>query len=179
MSAERDPKQHAGSLRLLIALVTLGLAFYWFGRRSSGPEAGAPAKDFSLVVVAGTSGRVSLADLRGRPALIEVVASWCGVCRRAAPVLAAAAQAPRQREVRFLAVSVDDDPSVARALAREWHIPYDVAHDDGSFARSYGVSLLPTFVLIDAAGTVRQVATGAPSPESVERWLSEVGAGRR
>ncbi|MBI3201471.1 MAG: TlpA family protein disulfide reductase [Myxococcales bacterium] len=178
MSAEQAPKQSAGSLRLLVALVALGLAVYWFGRRSTGPETGAPAKDFALTVVAGQVPRVTLADLHGRPALIEVVASWCGVCRRAAPTLAAAARAPRKREVRFLAVSVDDDPNAARALARDWQIPYDVAHDDGSFARSYGISLLPTLVLIDETGRVRHVATGAPSPAAVERWLGDVGAER-
>lgn len=38
--------QERGSLRLLILLVALGVGVYWFARRSSGPETGAPAADF-------------------------------------------------------------------------------------------------------------------------------------
>ncbi|MBK8996369.1 MAG: TlpA family protein disulfide reductase [Myxococcales bacterium] len=170
--------QEKGSLRLLILLVALGVGVYWFARRSSGPETGTLAADFSLPVVSGGVERVQLSELRGRPVLVEVVASWCGVCRRAAPTLAAAAKAPRQREVRFLAVSVDEERADAAALAKKWDIPYDVAHDDGRFARSYRIDLLPTFVLIDAEGRIRKVSTGAPKPADVERWLAEVGAER-
>lgn len=170
--------QKSGSLRLLVLLVALGVGLYWFGRRSSGPEEGALANDFVLPVVSGGAERVQLSELRGRPVLVEVVASWCGVCRRAAPTLAAASRAPRQREVRFLAISLDDDRADASALAKKWDIPYDVAHDDGRFARSYGIKLLPTFVLIDAEGRVRHVSTGAPRPADLERWLADVGAAR-
>lgn len=177
MSAAPGPKK-SGSLRLLVLLVALGVGWLWFGRRTSGPEEGALANDFSLPLVSGGAERVQLSELRGRPVLVEVVASWCGVCRRAAPTLAAASLVPRKREVRFLAVSLDDDRDDAKELAKQWQIPYDVAHDDGRFARSYGITLLPTFVLIDAEGRIRHVSTGAPRPADVEGWLAEVGAER-
>jgi thiol-disulfide isomerase/thioredoxin len=171
-------KRPSGSLRLLVLLVALGVALYWFGRRTSGPEEGSVAHEFSLPLVSGAGERVQLSALKGTPVLVEVVASWCGVCRRAAPTVAAAARAPRKRDVRFLAVSLDEEPRAARALAQSWAIPYDVAHDDGRFAKSYGITILPTFVLIDAEGRIRRVSTGAPRETDVERWLAEVGAER-
>jgi thiol-disulfide isomerase/thioredoxin len=176
VTVPRGGSKSSSPLRLLALLVALGVLFAWFGRRSSGPDEGTPAADFSLPLVTGAGGRASLADFRGKPVLVDVVASWCGVCRRAAPVLAAASRVPRTREVAFLTVSLDEDREAARALAGAWEIPHAVAHGDGRFARSYGITLLPTFVLIDAEGRVRHVSTGAPRAADVERWLSEVGA---
>ena len=40
--------------------------------------------------------------------------------------------------------------------------------------RAYGVSLLPTFVLIDRDGTVKRVSSGVPSRRTLSRWLSEL-----
>lgn len=178
LTAKPAASKGSGSLRLLLMLVLLGLAVMWYGRRASGPETGIVAQDFSLPVVSGGDGQVVLSSLRGSPVLIEVVATWCGVCRRSAPTLAAASRLTRKRAVRFVAVSVDDQESDARLLARDWNIPYEVAHDDGHFAKSYGITLLPTFVVIDADGRIAHVSSGAPGPDDVEEWLAEVGAER-
>jgi cytochrome c biogenesis protein CcmG, thiol:disulfide interchange protein DsbE len=156
----------------------IALAMLLFPRRS-GPELGKPAKAFDLPLV-DRDGRVALADVKGQPVLLETFASWCSACRSSAPTLAAAAQASRARPVRFIGVSVDDSPEQARRVKDAWRIPYDVALDDGGrFSKDYGVRLLPTFVLIDAEGRVRRVATGKPSPSELEGWLAEVGAERR
>ena len=146
--------------------------------RRGGPDVGEPAKAFELPLV-DRDARFALAEVKGQPVLVEAFASWCSACRSAAPTLAAAAQATRARPVRFIGVSVDDSPEQARRAKEGWRIPYDVALDDGSFSRDYGVKLLPTFVLIDAEGRVRRVSTGRPSATELERWLADVGAERR
>ena len=78
--------------------------------------------------------------------------------------------------MRFLAVGVNDSPAAAAQAARSWGIPYDVAVDDGSFARSYQISRLPTILLVSAEGKVIHNATGGLSRDRLESWLSEVGA---
>ena len=69
---------------------------------------------------------------------------------------------------------VDDDPALAARTIKSWGIPYDVVLDDGSVSRSYKVEMLPTLVLIDEAGVVRRVSTGAPSRAQLEKWLTEL-----
>lgn len=168
--------QGKSSFRLFLLLVALGVGALLLGRRSSGPPKGEPAADFSLPVVSGTPGEFRLAEQRGTPVLVEVFASWCGVCRRTAPTVGRAAEQRRKRDVRFVGISVDDSAEEARRVAREWQIPYDVLHDTGQFARSYHVESLPTFVLIGDDGRVLEVNVGSLSEAKLERWMSEVGA---
>jgi cytochrome c biogenesis protein CcmG/thiol:disulfide interchange protein DsbE len=141
-------------------------------RRHSGPETGKPAAVFDLPLV-GSDGRFNLAERRGKPVLIEVFASWCGACRRAAPTLADAFEDHRGN-VDFVGVVVDDDPGAASRVKSEWGIPYDVAMDDGTVSRDYNVQLLPTIILVDQAGVVRRVTTGMPTRSQLEGWITEL-----
>ena len=59
-------------------------------------------------------------------------------------------------------------------MQQSWPIAYPVVVDDGRVSRGYGVSLLPTFVLIDRDGTIRRVSSGVPSRRTLSRWLSEL-----
>jgi cytochrome c biogenesis protein CcmG/thiol:disulfide interchange protein DsbE len=143
-----------------------------FVRHSSGPEEGSAAAAFDLPL-AGQDGRVSLAAQRGKPLLMEVVASWCGACKSGSPRLAEAWRAHQGEDVTFLAVSVDEDASAAERIKREWQLPFDVAIDDGSVSRGYGIKMLPTLIYIDANGTVRHSAAGVVSRSEIDRWLAE------
>lgn len=143
-----------------------------FVRHSSGPKEGSPAAAFDLPL-AGQDGRVSLAAQHGKPMLMEVFASWCSACKRSSPRLAEAWRAHHGEDVTFLAVSVDEDAAVASRIKSEWQLPFDVALDDGSVARGYGISMLPTLIYIDAQGTVRHSAAGTVSRSDIDSWLAE------
>ena len=106
------------------------------------------------------------------------MASWCRACRAAAPTLSAAARAQRQRDVHFVGISVDKDVNTAKAIRSQWGLSFDVAHDDGRFANTYEISVLPTVIVIDAEGQVRHVTAGAPREAQLERYLKSVGAAR-
>jgi thiol-disulfide isomerase/thioredoxin len=142
-------------------------------RGESGPRAGTPAKPFELPLAAG-DGHFSLAAHQGKPVLMEVFASWCGACERAAPMLDEVYRDATARGVVFVGVSVDADARAAERVKQSWPIPYPVAVDDGQVQKGYGVSMLPTFVLIDKDGTVKQVSSGVPSRRTLSRWLSEI-----
>lgn len=143
-----------------------------FVRHSSGPKEGSVAAAFDLPLV-GQAGRVSLAAQHGRPVLMEVFASWCGACKRSSPRLAEAFRAHQNEAVTFLAVSVDEDPAAAQHIKSDWQIPFDVAIDDGTVSRGYGISMLPTLIYIDGKGIVRHVAAGVASRSEIDDWLAE------
>ncbi|MEI9953413.1 MAG: TlpA disulfide reductase family protein [Pseudomonadota bacterium] len=143
-----------------------------FVRHSSGPKEGSSAAAFDLPL-AGQDGRVSLAAQHGKPVLMEVFASWCSACKRSSPRLAEAWRAHQGDDVTFLAVSVDEDPTAAARIKRDWQLPFDVALDDGSVSRGYGISMLPTLIYIDAKGIVRHAAAGVVSRSDIDSWLAE------
>ncbi len=142
-------------------------------RGGSGPKEGAAAASFALPLVSG-GGSFRLDEHRGKPVLMEVFASWCGACERAAPMVDDVYKEAAQQGVVFVGVSLDDDARSAERVKQSWPIAYPVVVDDGSVSRGYGVSLLPTFVLIDRDGTIKHVSSGVPSRRTLSRWLSEI-----
>ena len=161
------------------ALVALaGLLVVWQLKRcGGGPSEGAAAPAIDLPIVAAAAGeptRFSLASHENKPVLIEVFASWCGTCRRAAPSLARAHEKYGD-QLDFVGVSVDDDASLAAEAKQGWQIPYAVAHDDtGAFARAYRIRVLPTFVLLDREGKIAEVSAGLPSESRLDAWARRV-----
>src|SRR5690606_7426962 len=134
-----DPPSSRRYVRYALSALA-GALLFWLLRARGGPDEGGPAPAFDLPVVAAraaTATRVSLAEQRGKPLLIEVFAGWCGSCRRAAPVRASAHERYGS-DVEFLGISVDEQPEAAALAKQTWQIPYTVAHDGkGAFARSY------------------------------------------
>ena len=157
----------------LLYLAIAGLFAVLIARSGQGPKEGAKASTFSLPLV-GSAGRFALEQQRGRPVLMEVFASWCGACESAAPMLRDVHREAMQSGVVLVGVSIDQDERDAARMQRSWGIPYPVALDDGSVKRGYGVSLVPTFVLIDSDGTIKHVASGVPSRRTLSRWLAEL-----
>jgi peroxiredoxin len=155
---------YAAIAGLLIVLITRG---------GSGPREGSAAKSFQLPLASG-NGEFRLDEQRGKPVLMEVFASWCGACEHAAAMVDDVYRDAQKSGVVFVGISVDDDPVAARRVQQSWPISYPVAVDDGQVRRAYGVSLLPTFVLIDRDGTVKHVSSGVPSRRTLSRWLSEL-----
>lgn len=164
--------------RILLWVALAGAALIWLNSQRSGPPEGTVAPSFQLPLVAGGSGTISLAKLRGHPTVIEVFASWCGSCARSAPVLSEAARAKRKTKVNFLGVSTDQNAALARRAHQNWHLPYSVALDDGQFGQVYRISLLPTLLVIDRDGRIVHSASGITRTSTLERWLGELGAAR-
>ncbi|HEY4160204.1 MAG TPA: TlpA disulfide reductase family protein [Polyangiaceae bacterium] len=156
--------------------VLFGVALYLLAtelmRHASGPKEGTTAAKIDLPLATRPE-RFELAQMKGKAVLVEVFASWCSACRRSAPSLADAWRAHHDQNVTFLGVSVDENAAAARTIQADWGIPFDVAIDDGSVSRDYGIRMLPTLIYIDAQGVVRHTRTGIPSRAELESWLAE------
>jgi cytochrome c biogenesis protein CcmG, thiol:disulfide interchange protein DsbE len=158
------------ALYVLLAVV----AVKFVSRKLSGPSEGAAAASFELPLVNRPGEHFRLQDHAGKPVLMEVFASWCGACRRSAPALVESFRRHHGSGVEFVGVSVDSSSDDALRVKSDWSIPYDVALDDGRVSKSYGIEVLPTFVLIGKDGKVRHVSTGSASPADIDRWLGEL-----
>jgi cytochrome c biogenesis protein CcmG, thiol:disulfide interchange protein DsbE len=91
---------------------------------------------------------------RGRPAFIDVWASWCAPCRDEAPLLARLWREHR-RQIRFLGIDVEDARRDARRFARRFGLGYPSVFDrKAAMAEELGFSGLPTAYLIDRQGRI-------------------------
>src|SRR5207249_10262742 len=119
------------------------------------PKVGAQAPAFSLERLSGT-GDISLASLRGRTVVLNFFASWCGPCKREAPILEQLWQDDRARGLVVLGVDANDSRGDARRFVRKHDLTYPVVFDhDGRVAASrYAVSNLPVTYVLNPNGRV-------------------------
>jgi thiol-disulfide isomerase/thioredoxin len=102
----------------------------------------------------------SIDALRGRVVVLDFWATWCAPCRIVAPRLGALQTRYGAQGLSVLGVSTEDTQDVA-SFAQRLPMRYAVAVDKhAETTRSYGVASLPTIVVIDKRGVVRDVAIG-------------------
>jgi thiol-disulfide isomerase/thioredoxin len=94
-------------------------------------------------------------DLRGRPLVLNVWASWCVPCRKEMPAFQSVYQRARG-VVGFLGVDYLDEVDAARRLAADTGVTYPLAADPkGSEVAKFGVTALPTTLFLSADGVLR------------------------
>jgi thiol-disulfide isomerase/thioredoxin len=102
----------------------------------------------------------SISALRGRVILLDFWATWCAPCRVIVPKLSALQARYGAQGLSVLGVSTEEAAEVAM-FAQRTAMRYAVAVDRrAETTRSYGVVSLPTLVVIDKRGVVRDVAIG-------------------
>lgn len=117
-------------------------------------------------------GRVSLAELRGHPVVINFWASWCEPCKDEAPILAASAKA-HVGAVVFLGIDIQDFTSDARKFLERYRANYVSVRDASSKSYSnYGLTGIPETFYIDAEGRAVAHSLGGLSREELERGIS-------
>ena len=121
---------------------------------------GAFAATWKDVAVVAGSFPASIGAMRGRVVLLDFWATWCAPCRVAIPKLDALQARFGAQGLTVLGVSTEDAQDVA-AFVQRMGMRYGVASDKhGETTRSYGVTSLPTLIVIDKRGVVRDVAIG-------------------
>lgn len=119
-----------------------------------------PAPDFKLTTFDGAT--ISLADLRGKPVVINFWASWCPPCRIEAPLIERARRVYKNRGPVFLGVNIQDREEDALSYIREFDITYPNGPDPhGEIAIDYGVSGLPVTFFVTREGQILRRWVGA------------------
>lgn len=119
--------------------------------------------------------RVTLADLRGRPAAINFWASWCRPCREESPQLERLHRTLGGR-AGLVGVDYSDDAGSARSLIRELRLTYPNLRDpEGVVGERYGLVGLPTTAIIDSHGRLVQMLRGPQTAASVSAALRRAG----
>jgi cytochrome c biogenesis protein CcmG/thiol:disulfide interchange protein DsbE len=121
-------------------------------------------------------GRVSLAELRGHPVVLNFWASWCVPCKAEAPRLAAAAKA-HAGDVLFLGIDVQDFKSDARRFLTKYEANYVSVRDGGDSTYSaYGLTGLPETYYLDRPGRILAHSVGEVSKTELEQGIGLIAA---
>ncbi len=113
---------------------------------------------------------------RVQPELVELVfvARWCPPCQRAVAGLRGRARALGREGYRAGVIGVERRQTRERfvAWAEELGLRRRVVYDEGGrLERELGASMLPWFVVVDAAGRVRYSSSEPPDVETLREWL--------
>lgn len=135
------------------------------------PDAASLAPAFRLEALDGAT--VDLAELRGRPVIVDFWATWCAPCVFQIPVLNEFWEAHRGDGVAVLGVSVDTGGrDTVAEFAAEHDVQYPVLLGDESLAREYGAIGYPTLYVVGRDGRIDSVHTGIVSREELEEALA-------
>lgn len=140
------------------------------------PVTARPAPDFTLPLFDGTTLR--LADLRGRPVLVDFWASWCVPCREEAATLEQVWQSYQATDLLFIGVGVQDREVAARAFLDEFAITYPNGRDtDGKISIDYGLMGVPEKFLINRQGQIVRKLVGPVPAAVLAELLDELVSG--
>ena len=139
---------------------------------TSGDSTGRPAPQLPTQVLSGH--RVTLASLRGKPAVVNFWASWCGPCKKEAPQLEGLAKSLHGK-ASLVGVDWNDAADNARSFISENHWSYPVLRDGaGEVGNAYGLTGLPTTFVLDAKGDIAETLRGPQTASSIQSALSAV-----
>jgi len=113
-----------------------------------------PAPEFNLANRAG--GQTSLSALRGQVVMINFWASWCGPCRQEFPALDQIYSKYKPMGFTLVGINVETEKADAERFLGKTPVSFPILFDpENRVSGSYGVSAMPTTVLVDRQGRVR------------------------
>jgi thiol-disulfide isomerase/thioredoxin len=170
---------------VIVALLVLSL-FFGFAilpRLFAGADAqlvGKPAPAFTLPVVlngAKEGSTLSLGEYQGSAILLDFWASWCGPCQIEAPIVNKLAQRFHDRGLVVIGVDTSEQNGAApgRAWALSHGLSYPIVFDTkDETALQYGVTSMPTIVIISRSGKVTAVREGLTNDAELESLVQGV-----
>ena len=125
-------------------------------------------------------GNTKLEDFKGKYVYVDVWATWCGPCRAEIPSLKAIEEKYHGKNIEFVSISIDlakdhdkwknfvSDKSLGGVQLfadKDWN---------SDFMKSYGVTSIPRFILIDPNGKIVKSDASRPSNPELQKILDSL-----
>jgi len=109
--------------------------------------------------------------------LLDFWATWCGPCRQTLPIVARLYEKLSNRGFEVIGVSTEQ-LSVLEQFYKEHPSPYPLYRDaTGEMNRHYGISAIPTLMLLDENGYIQKIWPGVPSEKALEKAIRDAMGG--
>ncbi len=169
------------TLTTLFGMICIGLLVVFWMAFGSDPHAvpfllvGKPAPDFVMKDLR-SGERMTLAQLKGKPTVMNFWASWCGPCRVEHPYLEWGAKQYGQ-DVNFVGVVFEDSEEQALQFLRENGASYPQLFDErGQISVDYALSGVPETYFIDDQGIILDKFIGPLNPNQLTEWVRKLQA---
>lgn len=120
---------------------------------------GTEAKDFEFISSDGVVH--SLSEYKGKPILLEIMATWCSTCEKTIPAVEQFTNA--NPNLPILSISLDETPEDIASFFKEKGMGKDTYTVDLSktdLREMYDVQFVPTFFFIDGNGIIQFAYVG-------------------
>ncbi|MGI8658947.1 MAG: TlpA family protein disulfide reductase [Candidatus Limnocylindria bacterium] len=169
----RLPYLVAAAIVPLLLLGVLGIVLLSRAPSASPTAIGRPAPDFTVADLDGNP--IRLADLRGRPVIVNFWASWCGPCVEEFPLLNAAAAEHREEGLVVVGIVYRDRSEAARDFMARNGGTWPSAMDPGErVATDYGILGAPETYFIGRDGSIVARQIGQISASSLNEKLAAI-----
>ncbi len=179
----------SGRIRAGVAVLVFGVLMWWSRPYLThelataildlkAPAVGRKATDFRLPDANGKPHKLS--EFKGKVVLLNFWATWCAPCAKEVPWFVEFQQEFRQRGFTVLGVSMDEqtDDNIWGTIenwASQRKVNYPLFLGDSVVTQAYGgVESLPTSLLVDRTGVIRQIHIGLVTKETWHQEIAEV-----
>jgi cytochrome c biogenesis protein CcmG/thiol:disulfide interchange protein DsbE len=163
---------------VLAMLVVLGVALAPKGKPSDGilpaDPSGYAAPALILPRLDG-QGVLSLADLKGKPVVVNFWASWCTTCKAETPTLVAGDAKWRDQGVVFLGIDSVDKDEAAKAFQEQYGMKYEsVVDPEGTTAAQWRVTAYPETFFIGRDGRIVSAVRTGVDDVTLDERIAEI-----
>jgi cytochrome c biogenesis protein CcmG/thiol:disulfide interchange protein DsbE len=164
------------SLAAAALIAALPLALRAGTPNAAGAPVGTTAPAFTARSLDGHA--VAPASFAGRVLVLNFWATWCPPCRAETPDLVAAYKKLRAPDVAFLGVDTTETAPVVKTFLSSKGVPYETALAGPDAYNRYGVSFIPTTVVVDARGVVRARWIGGVTSDQLAQYVASAREGK-
>ena len=118
---------------------------------------------------------LQLADLQGRPVVLNFWGTWCPPCRAEMPHFESVWNNRKDEGLVVLGVNSLDQEQAARDFVRQLEITYPIAADtSGEIVLQFEVRAFPATYFIDRSGNLHRTWVGPLNEEKLDELASEI-----
>lgn len=153
-------------------LLRAALGFALLATAAAAAEVGAPAPAWHLTSLDGRE--VSSTTLKGKVVILDFWATWCGPCKKEIPAYMALQRKYGDQGLVIVGVSMDSTPGPVKKYVADNQLNYVVGMTNDEVYRAFNSpDAIPTTVLIDRGGVIRDIKLGGVNPAVYEKRVQQ------
>jgi thioredoxin-like negative regulator of GroEL len=131
------------------------------------------APDFHVTTMQGQE--LSLEQLAGKIVVIDFWATWCGPCVQSVPEIRALTRKYPSSKLAVISISGDENDKTWREFIANKKMDWNQVRDSNHrLMDTFNVEVIPTYLVIDGSGIVKERLTGSDDQESLSHRLKSV-----